>query len=230
MKEKHGLSKTRIYRIWRLMKRRCYNQNSENYHRYGGRGIKVCDEWRNSFMNFYNWSMSNGYNDNLTLDRKDNDADYMPSNCRWATFKDQENNRGNFNIKITYDGKTQTLMQWAEELGIPFQTLRYRVVESKWPVEDAFMIGVGKIYMHPNGNPPKQNDLNKERRQMKYHENHDSREEYIEKQSKKTEKSKNALLCILKENPDISNRKAAKILGVSESYVRKLKKVLHNGK
>ena len=119
--------KTRLYRIWEGMKQRCYNTNRPAYRIYGGRGITVCDEWKNSFQAFYKWSMSNGYRDDLSIDRIDNDKGYSPENCRWATRKEQQNNCSN-TIKVEINGTQKSLRQWAEETGIYFNTLykRYR--------------------------------------------------------------------------------------------------------
>ena len=93
-KEKnHGFSRTRLYTIWSGMKARCYNPNFTGYYIYGGRGISVCDEWRNNFFSFQKWALENGYNDELTIDRIDGDGNYEPANCRWATYKQQAANQ-----------------------------------------------------------------------------------------------------------------------------------------
>lgn len=121
----HGQEGTRLYLIWQKMKDRCSNTNNPHYHRYGGRGIKVCDEWYNSFVPFYEWAINNNYTEELTLDRIDNDGNYEPSNCRWVTMQEQCNNRSS-NIKITIGNATKTLLQWCEIFEVDYGTVRTR--------------------------------------------------------------------------------------------------------
>ena len=122
----HGMTKSRIYRIYQHMKDRCYRVTDKRYQRYGGRGIKICDEWLNSFVEFYNWSIQNGYKENLTIDRIDNNGNYEPKNCRWITHKEQNRNYSR-NVLLTYRGETKCIIEWSEELGIKYQTLKYRI-------------------------------------------------------------------------------------------------------
>lgn len=122
----HGLSDTRLYRIFRGMKTRCYNANSKDYNRYRARGINICKEWLENFTNFYNWSMSNGYKDDLTIDRIDFNGNYCPDNCRWVDLKIQNNNRCS-NKFITFDNKTYTISEWSEIINIPRKILEYRL-------------------------------------------------------------------------------------------------------
>lgn len=131
----HGKSNTRIYHTWEAMKQRCYNPKSQYYKRYGGRGITICDKWLHDFQAFYDWAMSHGYADNLTIDRIDNNKGYSPDNCRWATNIQQHNNQSN-NKNLTYNGKTQTLAQWAKEKNIKPTTLAMRLNRG-WSIEKA---------------------------------------------------------------------------------------------
>ncbi len=136
---KHKLSKTRIYKIHSSMKQRCYNPNDENYHHYGGRNIRICDEWigDDGFINFYNWSMENGYTEKLTIERIDVNGNYDPNNCKWATKKEQANNRTNTTY-ITFRGVTKTTLEWSIEKNIPLKTLNYRL-RKNWSTEDLFL-------------------------------------------------------------------------------------------
>ena len=131
----HGLTHTRLHNIWGLMIQRCYNPQTPCYEAYGGRGITVCDEWRESFQAFYEWAMVNGYKDNLTVDRKDNEKGYSPDNCRWVTRKVQANNTRR-NHYINYSGEKHTVSEWAEIIGIMPDTLRCRIIRG-WSVEKA---------------------------------------------------------------------------------------------
>ena len=100
---KHGLSRTRIYQIWSDMKQRCDNPNNSFFHRYGGRGIGYVEEWK-LFPNFYEWAIKNGYSENLTLDRIDNDSNYSPDNCKWSTQREQSLNKKHLPNKYGYKG------------------------------------------------------------------------------------------------------------------------------
>lgn len=121
----HGMKKTRLYRIWSGMKDRCCNPNSKYWGRYGGRGICVCDEWKN-FIDFYEWSLESGYSEKLTLDRIDNNGDYCPENCRWSTYKQQENNRSNNRI-LVHNGESHTISEWSEIVGIDQRLISQRL-------------------------------------------------------------------------------------------------------
>ena len=108
----HGLSKERIHKEWRGMLHRCKNPSASHYENYGGRGIDVCEEWKYDFMAFYEWSMKNGYSDDLTLDRKDNDNGYSPDNCRWVTHIENCHNRGKRkDCKSSHSGVRKTVFQ-----------------------------------------------------------------------------------------------------------------------
>lgn len=126
MLTKHGWYGTRVYHIWHLIVDRCDNPNCSQYPNYGGRGIKLCSEWRNDPKAFCEWAMENGYRDDLTIDRIDFNGDYEPNNCRWITIDAQQTNKRN-NVRITYQNKTQCASEWARELGISVGTIYARI-------------------------------------------------------------------------------------------------------
>lgn len=138
---KHNKSKDRVYNIYQGMKKRCYLKCNHDYKNYGARGIAVCDEWRNNFQAFYNWSMANGYNDKLTIDRIDVNGNYEPNNCRWCNMKQQARNRRN-NIYFTYNGETHCLTDWCEILGLNRKTI-YERLRHGWSYKRA--LGLEKI-------------------------------------------------------------------------------------
>ena len=128
---KHHKSNTRLYNVWKSMKGRCYTKSCSNYDLYGGRGITVCDEWKNSFTSFYEWAIENGYKEvaernKYTLDRIDVNGNYEPSNCRWVDMNKQANNRRS-NTKFMYVGESLTLREISERTGTKYSLLRGRV-------------------------------------------------------------------------------------------------------
>ncbi len=137
--EHHGRSKNcRLYRIWVSMKNR---ENNHDGTRPTYTGKTMCGEWKNSFTNFYDWAISNGYKSNLSIDRIDNNKGYSPNNCRWATAKQQVMNRTN-TLQIAYKGKTKPLMEWCEILNLSYNTIWTRLHKYNWTVEKAFTKGV----------------------------------------------------------------------------------------
>lgn len=131
----HGNAKSEIHRVWGNLKDRCLNPKSQMWSRYGGRGITVCDEWKNDYVAFEEWALANGYEKGLSLDRIDNDGNYEPSNCRWATAKEQCRNRSNNRI-LTIDGESHCLSEWAEIVGINPMTINTRLRRG-WSDHDA---------------------------------------------------------------------------------------------
>ena len=131
----HGQKKTRLYHIWQGMKQRCFWPKSPIYKYYGGRGITVCDEWKNDFLSFAEWSKISGYSDSLTLDRIDTDGNYEPNNCRWSTYKEQERNKRN-NRLIEFRGETKTMTDWCETFGFRTDTV-WRRLKRGWSIEEA---------------------------------------------------------------------------------------------
>lgn len=121
----HKKSGTRIYETWQGMKGRCYNSREACYERYGGRGVKVCDEWRESFESFYRWAVNNGYSDGLTIDRIDNAGIYSPENCTFSDARKQARNRRS-NVRVNIRGKEMILIEVAENYGINYGCISAR--------------------------------------------------------------------------------------------------------
>lgn len=142
---KHGMRHTPIYNRWLYIKARCFYPKNPKYKNYGARGITMCDSWRNSFEEFYNYvsKLPHFGEKGYTLNRIDNDGNYEPNNVEWADDIAQSNNKRN-NHLMTYNGKTQTIAQWARELGINKHTLQNRILTCKWSVERALTENVGK--------------------------------------------------------------------------------------
>ena len=134
------MSSTRLYRIYKKMYRRCYKPKTKWFENYGGRGITICQEWlgEQGFENFAKWSMKNGYADNLSIDRKDNDKGYSPDNCRWASAKEQANNTRS-TVFLTYKGETKSASEWSEITGIRQDTLTMRK-RNGWSDEECIEI------------------------------------------------------------------------------------------
>lgn len=127
---------SKLYKIWNSMKCRCYTVSSGAYFKYGAKGIRMCDEWKNDFMAFYNWALANGYSDELTIDRIDYRGNYEPSNCRWASIRTQANNKSNVR-KYEYNGELHTMTEWSEIMNINYGALWERLNVLGWSVEKA---------------------------------------------------------------------------------------------
>ena len=135
-----GMYATRLYGIWENMKTRCTNPKYKGFRHYGGRGIKLCAEWNNSKV-FILWAIKNGYQDDLYLDRIDNNKGYGPENCRWATRKEQENNKRT-NHLITIDGETKDVTQWEEAMGFRQNAIFSRLYRG-WTPREAVLVPSG---------------------------------------------------------------------------------------
>lgn len=140
----HRFTRRTLHHVLDGMKDRCYSTKNRNYKNYGGRGISICDEWRESFQSFYEWATDNGYQIGLQIDRIDNNGNYEPGNCRWATRTEQARNKRT-NTVITFHGATKCLKEWAEITGISWETIRKRL-RMGWTVRDTLTISVDATY------------------------------------------------------------------------------------
>lgn len=142
---KHGGKHTKLYAVWCSMKARCNNPKDTDYRLYGAKGVSVCEEWSNNFAEFRGWAELNGYRSGLSIDRKDSNGNYEPLNCRWATPIVQSNNTKR-NIPITFQGKTQNVSQWADDLKMAYKTLHDRLFKLGWSTEEALTKPVRKLH------------------------------------------------------------------------------------
>lgn len=131
----HGMTNTKLFNVWQSMKQRCNDKNCKSYKDYGKKGIEVCNEWLKSFTSFYKWAIENGYEDNLTIDRIDNNGNYEPTNCRWVNQFVQANNKSN-NVFVIYEGEKMTIAQLSRKTNKDYELLRRRI-KNGWSVEDA---------------------------------------------------------------------------------------------
>lgn len=140
IKEKHGQTGTKLYTCWQNIKARCLNPNQDHYKYYGGKGITVCEEWRDSFICFMAWALENGYEEGLTIERVDVHGNYEPNNCKWIPPNDQYLNRTD-NTVLTLHGETKTLKEWSIDprCEVSFSTLRMRLWRDNWSLESALL-------------------------------------------------------------------------------------------
>lgn len=136
IRKTHGMTNSKLYTIWQNMKHRCNDPKNIMFQYYGGRGIRVCDEWLGGFEQFMEWAMKMGYQEGLSIERIDVNGDYSPANCKWITKKQQYLNRTDSHL-LTAFGKTQTIKEWADESGIKYDTIERRVNQYGWDAEDA---------------------------------------------------------------------------------------------
>lgn len=132
----HGISGHPIHKVWSGMIQRCFNPKNRAFKNYGGRGVTVCEEWKNDFKAFYDWAIKNGWAKGLEIDRENNNGIYEPGNCRWVTRKVNSNNRRCSHI-IEFNGQSKTAKEWAEAYNIPYTCLINRINLYKWPIERA---------------------------------------------------------------------------------------------
>lgn len=137
----------KLYRVWKAMRERCYREKAVSYPMYGGRGISVCEEWKHNYDSFYKWAMENGYKEGLSIDRINTNGNYEPSNCRWATPKEQARNTRK-NVMIEINGTLKSLPEWCEDLGIPYDRVhgRYeRMRKAGIPIDVNVLLATGNL-------------------------------------------------------------------------------------
>lgn len=142
----HGMTHTKLYSIWWGMKQRCYLESNPSYKDYGGRGIRVCQLWIDDFQVFYDWSVENGYEEGLSIERIDVNGHYEPDNCTWIPFSEQSRNKRNTRL-ITFDNETLTLREWSEKLNLSYGALKRRL-QVGWSVEKALTTPLAKWSKH----------------------------------------------------------------------------------
>ncbi len=145
---KHGLRNHPLYKVWSNIKDRCYNVRQQNFHNYGGRDIRMCDEWKNDFKKFYKWCIINGWKPYLQIDRRENDGNYEPNNCRFVTCKINANNRRTSRY-LTFEGQTHTISEWSDILNIPRGVLMTRL-NLGWNVEKTLSTAYFKRHSNKN--------------------------------------------------------------------------------
>ena len=148
----HDLSSSRLYAVYKSIKSRCYSKNQIRYKDYGGRGIKMCDEWKNDFKAFYDWAYENGYDEKAklmecTIDRIDNDGNYEPSNCRWVSMKEQSLNKRT-NHRVEYNGKSYTVKEISQIKNCSYGAIMWRL-NNGWSVKDTIEIPIDNIHYRP---------------------------------------------------------------------------------
>ena len=116
----------KLYNVWKNMKSRCYDKNSDRYYTYGARGVKICEEWKNNFRVFAKWAYQNGWKVGLSIERKDHNGNYCPENCTFITMNEQARNKTS-NVLVTYNGETKCVAEWAEIIGIDAKTIYARL-------------------------------------------------------------------------------------------------------
>lgn len=149
--EMHGQSRTRLYRVWQNIHKRCTCRTDEKYQKYGAKGITLCDEWKDSFVAFRDWAYATGYDQNAppgkcTIDRIDNTAGYSPDNCRWVDRSVQQNNRS-VNHRLTARGETHTIAEWSKISGLTFGQI-FKRIQLGWDNESAIFTPIDRRYSH----------------------------------------------------------------------------------